>query len=141
MEIQNLIAKYTENGTASEIRAKFQNWKVGKNVSDSNGKHKAGDVVTFCNGYEVPMTTEILGFSKCGEAYMLWDCWWASIPLADRMNRVAALPEIEKYVVGSHKPIVWVDEDFPTNHLYCVRGIACNFVEKHACVLVYLKTT
>lgn len=46
---------------------------------------KTGDIIEFKNGYDIPMSTEILGFdSSDGEAYLLWDCYWFTLNLKKR---------------------------------------------------------
>jgi hypothetical protein len=49
-------------------------------------KLKIGDVITFKNGYGIPMQTKIIAFnSKTGNPYLYWDCYWYELDLKERL--------------------------------------------------------
>ena len=75
-------------GQIADIRAKFTEFKAKqKFIANANYKHdlRTGDIILFKNGYDVEMTTEILGFDEEGKAYLLWDCYWYTIDLNERL--------------------------------------------------------
>lgn len=45
---------------------------------------------------------------------------------------------IEEIRLVSDKQIVWRDKPFPSNHLTCLRGKYCDFLENNTCVYAYL---
>lgn len=80
----NLLDKYSENNMDLEYKTKFEEYKSKiKGFTETSGEFKAGDVVEFTGGYadDIRYTTKILGFNADGEAYMLWDSFWAPIKL------------------------------------------------------------
>lgn len=77
-----------ETNNIEDILSKFNEFKKNlKFISDTNDKFnlKVGDKILFLNGYGIPMITEILGFDEEGQAYLLWDCYWFTIPLETRL--------------------------------------------------------
>jgi hypothetical protein len=47
---------------------------------------KIGDIITFKNGYDIPMSTKIIAFnSETGNAYLYWDCYWVELDLEKRL--------------------------------------------------------
>lgn len=76
------------NPYCSEYEAKFNESITRRsgfsNVNESLGL-KTGDVILFKNGYDLPMISKILGFDKDGQAFMLWECYWAPIRLSNRL--------------------------------------------------------
>jgi hypothetical protein len=84
----NLLDKYAEFN--DEYRAKFDEYKSridGFSTESANGKLKAGDVIEFTGGYnnDIRYTTEVLGFDKDGDIYVLWDAFW--YPIRDEESR------------------------------------------------------
>lgn len=80
-----------EDKYVKEHRYLFNEYKNKlKFFTETNDKLglKAGDKVTFLNGYDVLMMTEILGFDEDGKAYMLWDCYWFAVDLVDRQYKL-----------------------------------------------------
>lgn len=88
----NLIDKYNN----STIREEFEKFKKKlqerNNFSDENKSLnlKIGDVVTFIGGYDsdIEFTSEILGFTSEGKAFVLWDCFWLDIDLIERRKNL-----------------------------------------------------
>ena len=49
-------------------------------------KLKIGDVITFKNGYGIPMQTKIIAFNaQTGNPYLYWDCYWLELDLKERL--------------------------------------------------------
>ena len=44
-----------------------------------------GDKVLFKNGYGIPYISEILGFDADGHAFLVWDCYWYSVNMKERL--------------------------------------------------------
>lgn len=61
--------------------------KSVENMLFENNKNnlKTGDWIYFKNGYDVKMIGKIFGFGKDNTAYIIWDCYWATIKLEDRL--------------------------------------------------------
>lgn len=89
----DLMAKYGEKGDDKTIEDSFAEYKSKiKGFTDKNEEYdlKSGDVIEFTSGYNDDMryTTKILGFDSDGDAYMLWDSFWAPIKLGSRDIRL-----------------------------------------------------
>ena len=53
---------------------------------DKDFNLKTGDIITFKNGYDVTMSTKIIGFDVLdGKCYLFWDCYWFGISLKERL--------------------------------------------------------
>lgn len=80
----NLLDKYKESGDDKVYREKFEEYKQKikgfKDSSEALGL-EAGDVIEFTGGYnnDIRYTTEVLGFDKDDEIYLLWDSFWYPI--------------------------------------------------------------
>ena len=73
----DLIQKYSD-----ESKKRFKDgFKSKINSIKTHPKFKVGQIISFISGYydNIKYTTEILGFNKKGEIFLLWDCFWFSI--------------------------------------------------------------
>ena len=75
MTVHNLVIKYEKN------RAEIEKWIRENNLSKENEKFKVGQIIEFWAGYngDIRYKTEITGFGKNGEIYLLWDAYWSHI--------------------------------------------------------------
>ena len=56
---------------------------------------KIGDIITFKNGYDIPMSTKIIAFNaETGNAYLYWDCYWVALDLDKRLLKAKNKIEI-----------------------------------------------
>lgn len=61
---------------------------------------KIGDVITFKNGYDIPMSTKIIAFNvETGNAYLYWDCYWVELDLEKRLLKAKNKIEITDKIV------------------------------------------
>ena len=51
-------------------------------------------------------------------------------------HKIKAINEVHEYC--NDKPIQFIKASIPKNHLYCIRGIYCDFVEYQNFIEVYL---
>lgn len=73
---------------AAEHREKFEKYKSRiKGFHKKEGSFQVGDKVMFCGGLngEIKYISEILGFDKDGDCYVLWDCYWFPIKIEERL--------------------------------------------------------
>ena len=90
----NLLSKPLHENTIE----KMNNW-MEVNAHRFTGKNekynlKVGDIITFKNGYDIPMSTKIIAFNaETGNAYLHWDCYWVDLDLEKRL--VKAKDKIE----------------------------------------------
>lgn len=86
----NLLDKYAKFN--DEYRAKFDQYKQKINGFTEEGPDglKAGDVIEFNGGYnnDIRYTTEVLGFDKDGDIYLLWDSFWYPIKPNDYKRNI-----------------------------------------------------
>jgi hypothetical protein len=80
----NLLDKYKESGDDKVYKEKFEEYKQkidGFKDSSKTLGLEAGDVIEFTGGYnnDIRYTTEVLGFDKDDEIYLLWDSFWYPI--------------------------------------------------------------
>lgn len=73
----NLLSKPLHESTIEMMN----NWLEANadKFTNKNEKYnlKVGDIITFKNGYDIPMSTKIIAFNaENGNAYMYWDCYW-----------------------------------------------------------------
>lgn len=90
----DLKSKYETNGFDLECRDKFAEFKHKiDGFKESHGKFKVGDLIYFYGGFndDILYLTEILGFGKDGDIYLLWDCYW--FPIKDEPIRGIAIKE------------------------------------------------
>jgi hypothetical protein len=72
------------------IIERMNNW-LEANAHRFTGKNekynlKVGDIITFKNGYDIPMSTKIIAFNaETGNPYMYWDCYWVDLDLEKRL--------------------------------------------------------
>jgi len=79
METIDLLSKFGD-----KLENQISGWltKNAKSITDTNETLglKTGDIITFTNGYGVPMKTKITAFDKeTGKPYLYWDCFWFAI--------------------------------------------------------------
>lgn len=86
----NLVDKYRFD---TELQISFAAWREKNSVygfTDINEalNLKTGDIIEFLGGYnnDILYTTEILGFDKDGDIYVLWDCYWFPIKNEPKRN-------------------------------------------------------
>lgn len=88
----NLIDKYNNSTIREEFEIFKNKLKERNNFSEENKSLnlKIGDVVTFMGGYDndIEFTSEILGFTSEGKAFVLWDCFWLDIDLIERRKNL-----------------------------------------------------
>ena len=78
----NLLSKPMHESTIERIN----NWLQANadKFINKNEKYKLkiGDVITFKNGYDIPMSSKIIAFNaENGNPYMYWDCYWVDLDL------------------------------------------------------------
>lgn len=80
----------TQNFKAFDLREKFTADEKSEVISTIQKYHwftenhpnfKIGDVIEFVGGYndDILYKSEIIGFTKDKEIFVLWDCYWFSI--------------------------------------------------------------
>lgn len=82
----NLLLKPLHESTIERMN----NWLASNSHSFTNKNKKfnlkVGDVITFKNGYDIPMMTKIIAFnSETGNPYMYWECYWFELDLGKRL--------------------------------------------------------
>ena len=96
----NLLSKPLHESTIE----KMNNW-LGANAHRFTGKNelynlKVGDIITFKNGYDIPMTTKIIAFNaETGNPYMYWDCYWVDLDLEKRLLKAKDKIDITDKIV------------------------------------------
>jgi len=83
MKVFNLTEKYKSD---SSIIRGIEKMKLTSNHS----KFKIGDVIQFYGGYNnnILFQSKITGFDKNGGIYVLWDCYWFPINMADVKRKI-----------------------------------------------------
>lgn len=82
----NILAKPLHESTIERMN----NW-LKENASKFTFKNekynlKVGDIITFKNGYDIPMRTKIIAFNaETGNPYLYWSCYWAEFDLENRL--------------------------------------------------------
>ena len=82
----NILAKPLHESTIERMN----NW-LKENASKFTGKNekynlKVGDIITFKNGYDIPMRTKIIAFNdETGNPYLYWSCYWVELDLEKRL--------------------------------------------------------
>ena len=77
----NLLSKPLHESTIERMN----NWLQANadKFTNKNEKYnlKVGDIITFKNGYDIPMSTKIIAFNaETGNPYMYWDCYVVLYP-------------------------------------------------------------
>lgn len=91
----NLLSKPLHESTIERMN----NW-LEANAHRFTGKNekynlKVGDIITFKNGYDIPMSTKIIAFNaETGNPYMYWDCYWVDLDLEKRLLKAKDKVEI-----------------------------------------------
>ncbi len=91
----NLLSKPLHESTIERMN----NWlkSNAQGFTNKNEKYnlKVGDVITFKNGYDIPMRTKIIAFNaENGNPYMYWDCYWVDLDLENRLLKAKDKIEI-----------------------------------------------
>ena len=82
----NLLSRQLHETTIERMN----NW-LEANAHSFTGKNekfnlKIGDIITFKNGNDIPMSTKIIAFNaETGNAYLYWDCYWFALDLEKRL--------------------------------------------------------
>lgn len=82
----NLLSKPLHESTIERMN----NW-LEANAHRFTGKNekynlKVGDIITFKNGYDIPMSSKIIAFNaETGNPYVYWDCYWVDLDLEKRL--------------------------------------------------------
>ena len=82
----NILAKPLHESTIERMNS----W-LKENASKFTGKNekynlKVGDIITFKNGYDIPMRTKIIAFNaETGNPYLYWSCYWVELDLEKRL--------------------------------------------------------
>ena len=96
----NLLSRQLHETTIERMN----NW-LEANAHSFTGKNekfnlKIGDIITFKNGYDIPMSTKIIAFnSETGNAYLYWDCYWVALDLEKRLLKAKNKIEITDKIV------------------------------------------
>jgi hypothetical protein len=96
----NLLSRQLQETTIERMK----NW-LEANAHSFTGKNekfnlKIGDIITFKNGYDIPMSTKIIAFnSETGNAYLYWDCYWVALDLEKRLLKAKEKIEITDKIV------------------------------------------
>ena len=96
----NILSKQLHETTIERMN----NW-LEANAHRFTGKNekfnlKIGDVITFKNGYDIPMRTKIIAFdSKTGHVYLYWDCYWVALDLEERLLKSKNKIEITDKII------------------------------------------
>ena len=82
----NLLSKPLHESTIERMN----NWLQANadKFTNKNEKYnlKIGDVITFKNGYDIPISTKIIAFNvENGNPYMYWYCYWVDLDLEKRL--------------------------------------------------------
>lgn len=86
------------------IIERMNNW-LEVNAHRFTGKNekynlKVGDIITFKNGYDIPMSTKIISFNaETGNPYMYWDCYWVELDLEKRLLKAKDKIEITDKII------------------------------------------
>lgn len=84
----NIITKPLHESTIERMN----NW-LKENAPKFSGKNekynlKVGDIITFKNGYDIPMRTKIIAFNaETGNPYLYWSCYWVELDLEKSLLR------------------------------------------------------
>lgn len=84
----NILAKPLHESTIERMN----NW-LKENAPKFSGKNekynlKVGDIITFKNGYDIPMRTKIIAFNaETGNPYLYWSCYWVELDLEKSLLR------------------------------------------------------
>lgn len=61
---------------------------------------KIGDIISFKNGNDIPMSTKIIAFNaETGNAYLYWNCYWFAIDLEKRLLKAKNKIEITDKII------------------------------------------
>ena len=96
----NLLSKPIHESTIERMN----NW-LEANAHSFTGKNekynlKVGDIITFKNGYDIPMSTKIIAFNaETGNPYMYWDCYWVDLDLEKRLIKAKDKIDITDKIV------------------------------------------
>lgn len=96
----NLLSRQLHETTIERMN----NW-LEANANSFTGKNekfklKIGDIITFKNGYNIPMSTKIIAFNaETGNAYLYWDCYWVALDLEKRLLKAKKNIEITDNII------------------------------------------
>lgn len=96
----NILAKPLHESTIERMN----NW-LKENASKFTGKNekynlKVGDIITFKNGYDIPMRTKIIAFNaETGNPYLYWSCYWVEFDLENRLLKSKDKIEITDKII------------------------------------------
>lgn len=96
----NLLSKPLHESTIERMN----NWLEANanRFTNKNEKYnlKIGDIITFKNGYDIPMRSKIISFNaENGNAYVYWDCYWVELELEKRLLKAKDKIEITEKIV------------------------------------------
>jgi hypothetical protein len=100
----NLLSKPLHESTIERMN----NW-LEANAHRFTGRNekynlKVGDIITFKNGYDIPMSTKIIAFNaETGNPYMYWDCYWVDLDLEKRLLKAKDKIEITDKILKLNK--------------------------------------
>ncbi len=100
----NILSRQLHETTIERMK----NW-LEANAHRLTGKNekynlKVGDIITFKNGYDIPMSTKIIAFNaETGNPYMYWDCYWVNLDLEKRLLKAKEKIEITDKIVKLNK--------------------------------------
>jgi hypothetical protein len=100
VKIFNLLEKKYHKTTIERMN----NWLEANahRFTNKNEKYnlKVGDIITFKNGYDIPMSTKIIAFNaETGNPYLYWDCYWVDLDLEKRLLKAKDKIEITDKII------------------------------------------
>ena len=102
----NLLSRQLHETTIERMN----NW-LEANAHRFTGKNekynlKVGDIITFKNGYDIPMSSKIIAFNaETGNPYMYWDCYWVNLDLEKRLLKAKEKIEITDKIVKLNEKV------------------------------------
>lgn len=100
MFVTDLLSKALHESTVERMYNWLEN-NANKFINkNENYNLKTGDVITFKNGYDIPMRSKIIAFnSENGNAYVYWDCYWVELDLGSRLIKAKDQIEITEEIL------------------------------------------
>ena len=102
----NLLSRQLHETTIERMN----NW-LEANAHRFTGKNekynlKVGDIITFKNGYDIPMSSKIIAFNaETGNPSMYWDCYWVNLDLEKRLLKAKEKIEITDKIVKLNEKV------------------------------------
>jgi len=90
--MDNLLEKPNVEGIRRDFRTHRLKHKDFTDKNEAAGL-KTGDIISFYAGYngDILYSSEILGFDRDGDIYVVWDCYWFPIRPNDTSRQIKVL--------------------------------------------------